>query len=188
TRAGGAAGARVAVDAGEGLRKLLGGLASAPPGIARLGRIAPLHARFGGTGADGTAFRWEGEFIALGIGNGSQAGGGQVLCRDAMLDDDLLELTIVPSLEGQVGATIGAVIKGGKQEALDRVAGRRQLPRVEIEADEPFVLNLNGQPQESTSFLIAIVHSRVRIHLPPGGPMMRGKAPHPAAAPANVSR
>lgn len=186
--ASGGFGTQVTVETSEGLKKLLGGLAYLLTGIARLGRIDPIHARFSGTGADGTAFRWEGEFIALGIGNGSQAGGGQVLCRDAMLDDDLLELTIVPSLEGQVGATIGAVLKGGKQAALDRVAVRRQLPRVEIEADEPFVLNLDGEPVESTRFLIDCVASRVRMHLPPDCPMVHGEASHPAAEPDKVSR
>jgi lipid kinase YegS len=166
--ASGGFGTQVTVETDEGLKKLLGGLAYLVTGIARLGRIDPIEARFSATSVDGDRFAWQGGFIALGIGNGRQAGGGQVLCRDALVDDDLLELTIVPTLEGEVAATIGAVLTRGRQAALDRVAVRARLPWVQIEADEPFVLNLDGEPVESTRFRVDCVAHRVRMHLPAG--------------------
>ena len=165
--ASGGFGTQVTVATNEGLKKILGGLAYLLTGIASLGRIDPIQARVRGPG-----FEWTGGFIALGIGNGRQAGGGQVLCPGAVVDDDLLELTVVPSLEGTVGATLLTVVTRGREAALDRVAVRAQLPWVELASDTPFVLNLDGEPVESTRFRIECVAGRVRMHLPKGCPLL----------------
>jgi lipid kinase YegS len=170
--ASGGFGTQVTIETDEGLKKMLGGLAYLITGIARLGRIEPITARLTGPG-----FEWSGGFIALGIGNGRQAGGGQALCPEAVLDDDLLELTIVPDLTGEVGATVAALVAEGRQAALDRVAVRTRLPRVRIEAPAPFVLNLDGEPLESTRFDIDCVAGRVRMHLPEGCPLLRASNP-----------
>ena len=45
----------------------------------------------------------------VGLGNGRQAGGGQALCPEALVDDGLLDLTIVPELSGEVAATLGTL-------------------------------------------------------------------------------
>ncbi len=135
-------------------------------GPPRGGRIDPVEARFSATTTDGTDFRWQGGFIALGIGNGRQAGGGQALCPDARIDDGLLDLTIVPGLEGEVGATLGTVLAEGRHAALDRVAVRARLPWIEIEADAPMVLNLDGEPVEGRRFRAEAVAGRLRMHLP----------------------
>ncbi len=159
--ASGGFGTQVTVETPEGMKKLLGGLAYLITGMAKLGRIDPLRARI-----HGPDFAWEGEFIALGVGNGRQAGGGQALCPDARIDDGLLDVTIVPELSGEVAATLGALVTEGKHAALDRVATRVQLPWVEIDAAEPLVLNLDGEPVESGHFRIECVPARVRMHLP----------------------
>ena len=159
--ASGGFGTQVTVETPEGMKKLLGGLAYLITGMAKLGRIDALRARVHGEG-----FAWEGGFIALGIGNGRQAGGGQVLCPDARIDDGLLELTIVPDLQGEVAATLGAVLAEGKEAALERVAVRARLPWVGIEAPEPLVLNLDGEPVEARRFRVECVPGRVRMHLP----------------------
>ncbi|MGH8086440.1 MAG: lipid kinase YegS [Lysobacter sp.] len=171
--ASGGFGTQVTVETDDGLKKILGGLAYMITGIAKLGRIESIQARISATTAAGEAFEWQGGFIALGIGNGRQAGGGQALCPDAVIDDDLLDLTIVPELQGEVASTLGALMADGKDAALERVAVRRQLPWVEIEAPEPLTLNLDGEPVESTRFRIDCVARRVRMHLPPGCPLLR---------------
>jgi lipid kinase YegS len=169
--ASGGFGTQVTSETNEGLKKMLGGLAYLVTGMAKLGRIEPIEARITGPGSDG-AFEWRGGFIALGIGNGRQAGGGQILCPDAVIDDGLLDLTIVPSLEGEVGSTIGTVLSEGRAAALERVAERRQLPWVIIEAPQPFTLNLDGEPVESTHFRIDCIARRVRMHLPERCPLL----------------
>ncbi len=166
TLASGGFGTEVTVETDEGLKKMLGGLAYLITGIARLGRIDPLQARL-----RGPDFAWEGDLIALGIGNGRQAGGGQALCPDALVDDGQLDLTIVPDLSGDVAATVGTLIKEGKHAALDRVATRIRLPWVELASDEPLTLNLDGEPVASRRFRVDCVAGRVRMHLPLACPL-----------------
>jgi len=178
--ASGGFGTQVTLDTDEGLKKLLGGLAYLVTGLSRLGRIEPIEARLSGPG-----FGWRGAFIALGIGNGRQAGGGQALCPDALIDDGLLDVTIVPDLEAEVGATVATVLAEGRGAALERVAVRARLPWVEIEAAEPLVLNLDGEPVEARRFRAEAVARRLRMHLPADcilrGPA-DGEAPGAAAA------
>lgn len=164
--ASGGFGTEVTVETDEGLKKMLGGLAYLITGVAKLGRIEPVAAR-----VRGPDFEWRGDFIALGIGNGRQAGGGQALCPDALIDDGLLDLTIVPELSGEVAATVGTLVKDGKHAALDRVATRARLPWVELEADQSLILNLDGEPVQSRRFRIECVPGRIRMHLPTACPL-----------------
>ena len=129
-----------------------------------------MHATLRGPG-----FEWSGAFIALGIGNGRQAGGGQALCPDALVDDGRLDVTIVPPLEGELLATFGTAVAEGKEAALDRVAVRRALSWVEIEATQPLTLNLDGEPVEAMTFRIECMPKRLRMHLPADCPL-RGNA------------
>jgi lipid kinase YegS len=169
--ASGGFGTAVTVETDEGLKKILGGLAYLLTGIARLGRIDPIRARIVGQGDFDAAFDWHGEFIALGLGNGRQAGGGQALCPDARVDDGLFDLTIVPELSGEVGATIATLVAQGQHAALERIAVRTRLRRATIEAPAPFVLNLDGEPVESARFEVECVPGRLRMHLPAACPL-----------------
>jgi lipid kinase YegS len=165
--ASGGFGTEVTVETDEGLKKMLGGLAYLITGVSRLGRIEPIQARVRAPG-----FEWEGGFIALGVGNGRQAGGGQVLCPDAHIDDGLLDLTLIPELSGEVASTLTALVKGGKRGALEQVAERVQAPWVEIEAAQPLTLNLDGEPVRARRFRIDCVPGRVRLHLPLDSPLL----------------
>jgi len=167
--ASGGFGTQVTVETDAGLKKMLGGLAYVIPGIAKLGRIEPITARL--TGPD---FEWEGGFIALGIGNGRQAGGGQQLCPQALIDDGLLDVTVVPELDGEVAATLGQMLTGGKDAALERVATRAQLPWLQIEAPQALTLNLDGEPVQAQRFRIDCVAGRVRMHLPADCELLSG--------------
>lgn len=175
--ASGGFGTEVTVETDDGLKKVLGSVAYMITGVAKLGSIEPIPARLHGPG-----FQWDGGFVALGVGNGRQAGGGQELCPDAVIDDGLLDLTIVPELEGEVGETVGSLLTEGKQAALDRIAVRKALAWVEVESPEAFTLNLDGEPIKATRFRIDCVAGRVRMHLPPDCPLLR--PPPPAAKPA----
>ncbi|MET0506223.1 MAG: lipid kinase YegS [Luteibacter sp.] len=165
--ASGGFGTQVTVETDDGLKKMLGGLAYLITGISKLGRIQPIQARL-----RGPDFAWEGDLIALGIGNGRQAGGGQALCPDALVDDGLLDVTVVPELSGEVAATIGTLVTSGKGAALERVAVRTRLAWVEIDCPVPLTLNLDGEPLESRHFRIDCVPGRVRMHLPAGSPLL----------------
>ena len=159
--ASGGFGTEVTVETPEGMKKLLGGLAYLITGVSKLATIEPQRARFVGEG-----FEWEGEFIALGIGNGRQAGGGQQLCPEALLDDGRLALTIVPPLGSEAVGSLGTLLSEGKAGFLAEVAEQASLAWVEIHSEQPLTLNLDGEPMEAHHFRIDCVPGRVRMHLP----------------------
>lgn len=159
--ASGGFGTEVTVDTPDGLKKLLGGLAYVITGASRLARIEPQTAHFTGPGLD-----WQGDFIALGIGNGRQAGGGQQLCPRALLDDGQLALTIVPPLTDELLANLRTLFSEGKQALLDEVAIQAALPWLEIHSSQALTLNLDGEPMSARHFRIDCIPGRVRMHLP----------------------
>lgn len=168
--ASGGFGTEVTVETPEGMKKLLGGLAYLITGVTKLATIEPQTARFSGEG-----FHWEGQFIALGLGNGRQAGGGQQLCPDALLDDGLLALTIVPPLGSEAVASLGTLLSEGKAGFLAEVARQASLPWVEIHSDSPLTLNLDGEPMQAHHFRIDCIPGRVRMHLPAGTVLLSGR-------------
>jgi lipid kinase YegS len=165
--ASGGFGTEVTVETDDGLKKLFGGLAYLITGVARVGRIDPIEARLHGDG-----FEWSGALIALGVGNGRQAGGGQVLCPDAHIDDGLLDVTVIPELAGELANTVATLVREGRGAALERVGERARMRALVIEADVPLALNLDGEPVQAQRFEIACVPARVRMHLPEACPLL----------------
>ena len=159
--ASGGFGTDVTVQTPDGMKKLLGGLAYLLTGIAKLGSIEAQQATL-----RGPAFEWSGQFIALALGNGRQAGGGQQLCPQAMLDDGLLALSIIPPLGNELPAKLGLLLAEGKQGFLDEVAVQTSLPWLEIHSEQPLTLNLDGEPLIARHFRVECVPARIRMHLP----------------------
>lgn len=181
--ASGGFGTEITVETDDNLKKLLGGLAYFITGIVRVGRIEPVSARL-----RGTDFAWDGAFLALGIGNGRQAGGGQVLCPDALVDDGMLDLTVVPELAGEVASSIATVLREGRHAALDRIAQRMRMRALSVESDAPLTLNLDGEPVQARRFAIECVPGAVRMHLPDDCPLLRRNASREALEAATVGR
>lgn len=169
--ASGGFGTEVTTQTHETLKSMLGGLAYVISGLSKLAQAEPQHARI-----SGPDFEWEGDFIALAVGNGRQAGGGQALCPRALVDDGLLDLTIVPPLENGLLASLGTAIVDGKEAALEEAAVQAQLAWVEVAAAVPLTLNLDGEPVQSRRFRIECVPGRVRMHLPSDCPLRRNAA------------
>lgn len=164
--ASGGFGTEVTVETDEKLKKMLGGLAYVITGIARLGRIEPVTADL-----RGPDFTWSGGFLALGLGNGRQAGGGQVLCPDARINDGQIDVTVLPVLNGDL-ATVGTLLTRRDREALERLTQRARLSWLELSAAKPFTLNLDGEPVRSRRFRVTCVPGRLRMHLPPDCPLL----------------
>ena len=85
-------GTEVTTQTSEDLKKMLGGAAYLLTGLSRFSEIESAKGHFKGEG-----FEWEGEFLALGLGNGRQAGGGQRLCPDALVNNGLFDVAILPA-------------------------------------------------------------------------------------------
>ena len=167
-------GSNVTANTSEELKKVLGGAAYLLTGLSRFSEVRAAAGRF-----HGPDFEWQGEFLALGIGNGRQAGGGHLLCPDATIDDGLLDVSIVPAAQDVV-STLGTLLTGG-MHGLQSVAISARLPWLEVEALEGLDLNLDGEPMESKLLRFSAQPGALRLHLPGHSPLLAGQAPGPEA-------
>jgi lipid kinase YegS len=164
-------GARVTAETDPDLKKRLGGLAYLVTGVSRFGDLSGSTGRFRAEG-----FEWEGAFIAVAIGNGRQAGGGVALCPDAVLDDGLLDLTILPEMTGVERATaLLDWINPVSATALpDAMAKTVQSAWIEFESHEHLFVNLDGETVETTAFRVEIVPKSLLLHVGPDAPGLVG--------------
>jgi lipid kinase YegS len=170
--ASGGFGTDATVEANELLKRVLGGFSYMVQGLTRLSTIEPQDIELHGPG-----FRWIGPMIVLGIGNARQAGGGQAICPEALVDDGLLDLTVIPELDEGVGHTVVTVIRDGKRATLERVAERVRLPWVELRSADPLRLNLDGEPLVARRMRIDCVPGALRMVLPRDCPLLTPRPP-----------
>jgi diacylglycerol kinase family enzyme len=108
----------------------------------------------------------KGELLALGIGNGRQAGGGHV-CPEALADDGLLDISILPAPQEVVG-TLRELMNNGwgldamfvRPPALGRHQGRAGP-----------VHQPDGEPLEATTCASKPCPG-LRVHLPVNSPLV----------------
>ncbi|MDI2591179.1 lipid kinase YegS [Pseudomonas sp. 681] len=157
-------GSQVTANTSEDLKKILGGAAYLFTGLSR---FSELHAAYGEL--QGPDFHWRGELLALGIGNGRQAGGGHVLCPQALADDGLLDISILPAPQELVG-TLKTLLADGF--GIDNMFVRARLPWIEIKASEGLYINLDGEPLEGNNLRFSARAKALRVHLPPDSPLL----------------
>lgn len=163
-------GSKITANTSEDLKKVLGGAAYLLTGLTRFAEARSAFGRF-----RSPDFAWEGEFLALGIGNGRQAGGGHLLCPDARIDDGMLDLCIVPAPPDMVG-TLGTLFAGGVK-GVDTVAVRARVPWVEVEAPDGLDINLDGEPSKGDRLRFAVRPRALRVHLPSDSPLLGQAGP-----------
>ncbi|OEC34922.1 lipid kinase YegS [Pseudomonas cuatrocienegasensis] len=162
-------GSSVTANTSEDLKRVLGGAAYLLTGLTRFAEVKSSFARF-----NGPDFHWEGEVLALGIGNGRQAGGGHVLCPHAAVNDGLLDICIIPAAADVVG-TLGTLVSGGIN-GVDSVAISARLPWLEVEAPEGLDLNLDGEPMQARTMRFTCHPAALRVHLPSESPLLEANA------------
>jgi lipid kinase YegS len=167
-------GSQVTANTSEDLKKVLGGAAYLVTGLARLAEVGSVSGRF-----SGPDFTWEGNFLAFGVGNGRQAGGGQLLCPEALIDDGLLDLCIVPAAEDTMG-TLGTMLSG-RLRGVESIAVSARLPWVELEVADGVDINLDGEPQVCAKMRFTVGERALRLHLPEDSVLLQG-APEPTTA------
>ena len=142
-------GSRVTVETDPALKRRLGGLAYAITGISR---FAELSGNGGTFRADG--FTWEGQFLAVAIGNGRQAGGGIQLCPNALIDDGLLDLTILPAMDHAARLdAFSHLLREGAAGIRSKLVTTRSA-WIEYESEQELNVNLDGEPAVSTHFRV----------------------------------
>jgi lipid kinase YegS len=142
-------GSRVTAQTDPRLKKQLGGLAYTMTGIARFAELSANHGRFR---ADG--FEWEGDFLALAIGNGRYAGGGIPLCRDARLDDGLLDLMIIPALDQAARFDILSHLLREGATGLQSTLLTARSSWIAYESAHALNVNLDGEARVVKSFRV----------------------------------
>lgn len=157
-------GSQVTANTSEDLKKVLGGAAYLFTGLSRFSELHAAYAEL-----QGPDFHWRGELLALGIGNGRQAGGGHELCPRALADDGLLDISILPAPQEVVG-TLKGLMEGGW--GLDNMFIRARLPWIEIKSSEGLSINLDGEPLEGDSLRFSVRQQALKVHLPEDSPLL----------------
>lgn len=158
-------GSNVTANTSEELKKVLGGGAYLLSGLRRVAEMYSAYGQFKGPG-----FEWAGEFLAFGVGNGRQAGGGRLLCPQALADDGLLDVCIVPAAEDAVG-TLGTLLSGGLL-GVEAVSLNARLAWLEVVAPDAIDINLDGEPVSAATLRFGVRPGALRMHLPPDSPVL----------------
>ena len=157
-------GSQVTANTSEDLKKVLGGAAYLFTGLTRFSELHAAHGEL-----IGPDFHWRGDLLALGIGNGRQAGGGHVLCPTAMADDGLLDISILPAPQEVVG-TLRSLLEGGL--GFDNMFVRARLPWVELRSVQGLEINLDGEPLSGEDLRFEARPAALRVHLPDDSPVL----------------
>ena len=160
-------GAQVTVATPDALKNTLGAAAYLVTGLTRFTSIRPAQVRL--TGPD---LEWEGAFLVLAVGNGRQAGGGHQLCPEASLNDGLLDVRLLPHLPNEELADLLGTLLHEGMDAVRRAVVSARVPWLQIDADEPIQINLDGEPISDKNFRFEVVTGRLRMKLPPNCPLL----------------
>lgn len=155
-------GTRITTETPEKLKAALGGVSYLIHGLMRMDKLKPdrCHIR-------GEDFSWQGDALVIGIGNGRQAGGGQQLCPEALINDGLLELRIFTS-EDLLPALLTTLTNPGENPNV--IEGKSAW--FEIFAPHDITFNLDGEPLSGRHFRIEIIPNALDCRLPPNCPLL----------------
>lgn len=156
-------GTRITTETPEKLKAALGGVSYLIHGLMRMDTLKPDRCEIRGEN-----FQWQGDALVIGIGNGRQAGGGQQLCPDALINDGLLQLRIFTGEE-----LLPALLSTLKQpeENPNIIDGASSW--FDIQAPHEITFNLDGEPLSGQQFHIEILPAALRCRLPPDCPLLR---------------
>jgi diacylglycerol kinase family enzyme len=115
---------------------------------------------------------WEGEFLAMAVGNARYAGGAVDMCPNAKLDDGLLEVTIMPDVPEQgMGQVLTDLLQTGFVEGIRLHLQTWRTDAVKIYASETMQFNLDGEPLAGTDISFDILPGAMNCHPPEHSPL-----------------
>lgn len=150
-------GTRITTETPDKLKAVLGGASYFIHGLMRMDTIKADSCEIRGPG-----FEWSGDALVIGIGNGRQAGGGQPLCPEALINDGLLQLRLLIA-EELLPALLASVFSGEKNKNVIETS----LPWLDITAPHDITFNLDGEPLSGKNFHIEIIPNAIQCRLPP---------------------
>lgn len=150
-------GTRITTETPEKLKAALGGVSYFIHGLLRLDTLKADRCEI-----KGPDFSWEGDALVIGIGNGRQAGGGQQICPDALINDGLLQLRLLTS-EELLPSFLRSLINNEENKNIVSA----HLPWMEITAPHDMTFNLDGEPLTGKHFRIEVLADIIQCRLPP---------------------
>ncbi|HGN1705838.1 TPA: lipid kinase YegS [Providencia rettgeri] len=150
-------GTRITTETPEALKSALGGAAYVINGLLRPDTLKTDICHI-----EGDNFSWEGETLVIAVGNGKQAGGGQQLTPQALINDGALNLLIIPARD-VIPAFLTNLFSTDKNEHLVE----KTLSWIKISSPHDMVLNLDGEPLSGDSFTFKIQANAIECRLPP---------------------
>lgn len=156
-------GTRITTETPEKLKAALGGVSYFIHGLLRMDTLKPDRCEI-----RGEDFHWQGDALVIGIGNGRQAGGGQQLCPEALINDGLLQLRIFTG-EELLPALFSALSQPEENPNIIDAASAW----FEIEAPHDITFNLDGEPLTGRSFRIEVKPGVLNCRLPPDCPLLK---------------
>ncbi|CAI9396407.1 MULTISPECIES: lipid kinase YegS [Citrobacter] len=156
-------GTRITTETPEKLKAALGGVSYIIHGLMRMDTLKPDRCEIRGEN-----FHWQGDALVIGIGNGRQAGGGQQLCPNALINDGLLQLRIFTGEE--ILPALFSTLKP-QEENPNIIDGASAW--FAIRAPHDITFNLDGEPLSGQEFHIEILPAALRCRLPPDCPLLR---------------
>lgn len=156
-------GTRITSETPEKLKAALGGVSYLIHGLMRPDTLKPDRCEIRGEN-----FHWQGDALVIGIGNGRQAGGGQQLCPQALINDGLLQLRIFTGEELLPALLTTLTHPETSPNVIDSTSSW-----FDINAPHDITFNLDGEPLTGRHFRIDILANALRCRLPPGCPLLR---------------
>jgi lipid kinase YegS len=165
--ASGGFGAEVTADTPVELKNFLGGGAYTIMGVVKAVNFRPYDCTIR-TPAGSTT----GALVVGAVCNGRQAGGGQPLAADAVIDDGLLDVVFLRPFPVGSAAQVAAEITS--RRASGEYVVRMRVPWVEVSAGGRIPVNLDGEPVEGETLRFSCIPGCVGIVLPDGCPCLQG--------------
>ncbi len=155
-------GTRITSETPAKLKSALGGASYFIHGLLRMDTLKADSCEI-----HGPDFNWAGDALVIGIGNGRQAGGGQALCPDALINDGLLQLRIFAS-----EALLPILLNSLTSDEQNPHVVSASLPWLEIVSPHEVTFNLDGEPLRGKKFLIKVLPAALACRLPPICPLL----------------
>lgn len=150
-------GTRITTETPEALKSALGGAAYVINGLLRPDTLKTDTCKI-----ETEHFSWEGETLVVAVGNGKQAGGGQLLTPDALINDGQLNLLVVPARD-VIPALLTNLFSSEKNQHLIE----KTSCWVKISSPHKMVFNLDGEPLSGETFTFELLPEAIHCRLPP---------------------
>ena len=164
--ASGGFGAQVTANTPVALKNFLGGGAYTLSGLVQAVNFSPYHGEI-----RLPEHSLSNAVIVGAVCNGRQAGGGQQLAPQALIDDGLLDLVALNNFPPEALSQVVEELLA--PDASGEFVKRFRAPWAEWESDVEMPINLDGEPISSKKIRFEVVPGAIKLVLPDNCPMTK---------------